>query len=178
MGETMKQNHVRGSAVLLNIVTVLLLLLLVWVVGYPKYEQAKLKKNFSAAVEAGEVLHNAAQTFYIERRVWPSAMSDLQTNLDAKKVSDWEIANKKYSCELSYGQGNRNKNDIVCSPVGKYASALHYQIVLSGNALRKRFCQAIKTNQKANDMCKSIGGVFSHNVAGDGTTISIYVVQR
>lgn len=174
----MKQNYARGSAVLLNIVTVLLLLMLAWVVGYPKYEQAKLKKNFKAAIDAGEVLYNAAQTYYIERRTWPTAMLDLRTNLDAKRVSDWEIANKKFSCELSYGRGERNRNDIRCAPIGKYASALHYQIVLSGNALHKRFCQALKTNQKANDMCKAIGGTFSHNMMGDGTTISVYVVNK
>ncbi|WP_428048580.1 hypothetical protein [Candidatus Avelusimicrobium caledoniensis] len=174
----MKTNYVRGSAVLLNIITVLLLLLFAWVVGYPKYEQAKLKKNFKAAIDAGEVLYNAAQTFYIEKHIWPAAVSDLRTNLDAKRISDWEIANKNFSCELSYGQGMRNKNDIRCSPIGKYASALHYQIVLSGNTLHKRFCQAIKTNQKANDMCKAIGGTFSHNMAGDGTTISVYVVNK
>ena len=174
----MKKNYTRGSAVLLNIITVVLLLVFVWVLGYPKYEQAKLKKNFNAAINAGEALYNAAQTFYIEHRTWPSAVTDLRVNLDAKRVSDWEIANKIYSCELSYGRGDRTRNDIQCAPIGKYASALKYQVVLAGNALHKRFCRALKTNQKANDMCKAIGGTFSHNIAGDGTTISIYVVQR
>lgn len=168
----------RGASVMMNIVTVLLLLLFVWVVGYPKYEQAKLKKNFKAAVDAAETLYNAAQTYYIEQHKWPTAVTDLRVNLDAKIVSDWEMASKKFSCELSYGRGISNQNDIVCSPIGKYASVLHYQIVLSGKSLHQRFCRAAKTNQKANDMCKSIGGVFSQNRAGDGTTISVYVVQK
>lgn len=173
----MNKRLIRGSAVLLNVITVILIGLFVFVVWYPRHESIKLKKNFNASVQAAEKLYEAAKTFYIERGGWPSAMAELKVTLDAKPVSSWEIANKIYSCELSYGRGDKNRNEIKCSPIGKYASVLSYHVVLSGNNLHQRYCEAVKTNEKANQMCREIGGVFSHNRAG-GASLSIYVIQR
>ncbi len=173
----MNKKAVRGSAVLLNIITVILVGVLLFVLWYPRHEQRKLTKNFNAAIQAAEKLYDLSKTFYIEHNRWPSAMSELKNSLDAKPVSAWEIANKVYSCELAYGRGDQSRNEIKCSPIGKYASVLSYQIVLSDANLHKRYCQAVKTNPKANEMCKKVGGVFSHNKAG-GVVSSIYVVQR
>ena len=173
----MKKNQ-RGALSMGNLMTVVMLALLAWVVFYPKYAQAKLRKDFNAAIEAGETIYNAAQRYYIQKGIWPSAMGDLSVNIDAKPVSAWEVASKVYSCQLSYGRGDQKRNEISCSPIGKFASVLSYQIVLADNSLHKRYCRATKTNQKANDLCKEIGGVFSHNVAGSATPTSVYVVQQ
>lgn len=172
----MNKKSVRGSAVLLNVVTVILIGVFIFVLWYPRHETIKLKKNFNAAVYAADRIYEAAKTYYIEKHTWPSAMAELNVSLDAQPVSSWEIANKKYSCELAYGRGDQNRNEIKCVPIGKYASVLSYHIILSGNNLRQRYCEAVKTNDKANQMCKEIGGVFSHNRAG-GSVVSIYVVQ-
>lgn len=173
----MKNILVRGSVVL-NIITILLLAVMVLAIARPRYEHAKLKRNFTAAMEAGEDLYNAAQTYYIERRMWPAAATDLRPGADAKYISDWVIGNKIFSCEIAYGRGDRNTNDIRCSPMGKYASAVFYQIVLSDRQLNQRFCWAAKVNKEANDMCKEIGGVFSRDVAGRATPLSVYVVKH
>ena len=173
----MNKKSVRGSAVLLNVITVILIGVFVFVLWYPRHETIKLKKNFNAAIQAAEKVYEAAKTYYIEKNVWPSAMAELKVPVDAKAVSSWEISNKKFSCELAYGRGDQSRNEIKCSPIGKYASVLSYHIVLSGNSLHQRYCEAAKTNERANQMCKEIGGVFSHNRAG-GVVLSIYIIQR
>lgn len=161
-----------------NLMTVVMLAILAWVVIYPKYAHAKLKRDFTTAINAGEVVYEEAQRYYIEKGIWPSAMGDLSVNVDAKPVSAWEIANDIYTCQLAYGRGDQKRNEISCAPMGKFASVLSYQIVLADNSLHKRYCQATKTNQKANAMCKEMGGVFSHNVAGKATPTSVYVIER
>lgn len=167
----------RGSVVL-NIITVLLFAGLAVAVGLPRYEQAKFKRNFSAAIQAGEALYNVAQTYYIERGAWPAAVADLRTELPAPRTSDWSVGTKQFSCELAYGRGERATNDIQCAPMGKFSSAIFYQIVLAENRLNQRYCWAVKTNKPANEMCRSIGGFFSHNVAGRATPFSVYTIQQ
>ncbi|MCQ2410860.1 MAG: hypothetical protein MJ053_05205 [Elusimicrobiaceae bacterium] len=174
----MKKVFSRGS-VILNVITVLLLVLAAVVIFYPKYEDAKFHKRFAAAVDAGESLYNAAQTFFIRNGSWPVSASDLRGALtEAKLISDWEIGNKIYSCKIEYGRGDRPNNDIQCSPMGKYASAIFYQIMLSGQSFGQRFCWAVKTNAKANAMCKEKGGVFMREIAGRATPFVIYKLPQ
>ncbi|MBR4592025.1 MAG: hypothetical protein IKO35_02315 [Elusimicrobiaceae bacterium] len=173
----MKVFSSRGSAIL-NIITILLVAVAMFVIFQPEYARKKMRRNFLAAVRAAEELYNAAQTYYIAHNAWPSAAADIHNRVDAKLISSWEISDGKYSCELAYGRGDKPINDIRCSPVGKYATVMFYQVILSESALNKRFCWAVKTNKEAKEMCQHIGGIFSHEVGGRAVPYAVYLIKQ
>ena len=173
----MKVFSSRGSAVL-NVITLLLVAVAMFAIFQPEYARKKMRKNFLAAVRAGEDLASAAQTYYIANNAWPSAAADIHNRVDAKLISSWEISDGKYSCELAYGRGDKPINDIRCSPVGKYATVMFYQVILSESALDKRFCWAVKTNKEAREMCELIGGTFYREVGGRSVPFAVYLIRQ
>lgn len=174
----MSKISARGN-ILFNSIVILLILTAAGLYLRPYYEHYAMQKAFNAVLKGGNDLYSAAQVYYIAKRVWPSSMLDLRDNLgSAKLVSDWVAGDKHYTCEITYGRGDRPTNDMVCSARGRFKKVLLYQLSLSDKKLNKRYCWAPKSNKTANHICVEAGGVFSHAVGGQAKPYRVYQLKR
>ena len=173
----MKIFSMRGEISLLHIVILFVVLMTAFCFLYPKYQWKQMKTRFTAAVTAGDALYQNALAYYYNKSVWPSAMSDLEVPKGAKRLSDWEILDDLYTCEMAYGRGDKIQNDIICSPTGKFAKTISYQIVLGDLRASKRLCRASKDDENANKLCQLLGGKYSHTLAGTRPPLLIYTFK-
>ena len=153
---------------LIELLVVVLIIAILSAVALPQYEAAVAKSRYTQLITGADMLKKANQIYYLANGQYTMNLNDLDLSLSGCKAAD-----NGRSCVLN----NKGKNSVVCylndgstdasgtlrPIVYCYSNDLYYSLRNDSN---DHWCYATATNDTANQVCKSMGGVYKSESNG------------
>ncbi len=149
---------------LIELLVVVLIIGILAAIAVPQYQKAILKADLHRGISLVESLYQAQQTYYLANGKFASNLNDLDISVPASCTGN----GSKYTCDF----GSLNWNNLrILAGVPKPSSIIAYIKYLEDSYISiatpkitlkagKNYCFARPNNQKAQDVCVSMGGKY------------------
>lgn len=157
----------KSGFTLIELLVVVLIIGILAAVALPKYELAVAKSRYTQLMIGADMIKKANQLYYMANGKYSLDLNELDLSL-----SGCEISEDGKNCRLKNGgicyinDGSHNAQGLV--PIALCSNKGMYYLV---NFSNDRWCYATETNDVANQLCKSMGGVFQHTSNGHNNYI-------
>ncbi len=156
----MKHCEKKSGFTLIELLVVVLIIGILSAVALPRYEKAVAKSRFVSAMIAGEALYKATEVYELANGKFPSKLSELDISMPGTVTDEDKVITDQYRCNLFGGQ--ENAADSVMCTVRAGSDAWGFRRYSQKSEHKKRYCFAVKDEEKENNWCKMLGNKFLH----------------
>ena len=140
-----------GGFTLIELLVVVLIIGILAAVALPQYQKAVAKARATEIITQLNAIEKAQIAYYLANNTYTDDLDDLDITVPDKSLFNCTIANGSF-CQGTVKNGQGVRFEWVWPQQGPWPQGQHR-------------CLASKSNDLANDVCKSYGGVLStdHN---------------